>query len=346
MSRFTNDLELLKDVRFFYNGVRVNGERKIQKVHYTWRGCGEIGIYIDYLQNCAADLLVSYKDMGLNPIQKDNPLYPYIYNAALQSNIHGDKREINWFKKRITKLSEYAKRPISMKGSIESYSLIRQYEQKIKAFELRIEKYESEIIKDIKNPDEKVLEAYRSYVKGKYQEFMEEQERKEGEKQEQIWKVYKRKEGHKKYAEKLNELYPIQENGYCVEFEFSESLAIDEGMKMSLKAADKYLGFLDEEQNTNRDNGEEGWGWYDKTYFEIINEKGKVEFSDRFDIGDGDTYKGNYGLVARIMNFAERVRLYPDSSYNLKDVEGLAERLYAICYGKEAEPLGDAVALY
>ena len=139
MSRFTSDLELLKDVRFFYNGVRVNGERKIQKVHYTWRGCGEIGVYIDYPQNCAADLLVSYKDMGLNPIQKENPLYPYIYNAALQANIHGDKREINWFKKRITRLSEYAKRPISMKGSIESYSLIRQYEQKIKAFELRIE---------------------------------------------------------------------------------------------------------------------------------------------------------------------------------------------------------------
>ena len=46
------------------------------------------------------------------------------------------------------------------------------------------------------------------------------------------------------------------------------------------------------------------------------------------------------------MNFAERVRLYPDSPYNLKDVESLAERFYVICYGKETKPLGDAVALY
>lgn len=345
MSRFTNDLDLLKDVRFFYNGVKVNGERKIHKLSYDRWGDGDISIRTDYLQNCAADLLICYKDVGLNPIQKDNPLYPYIYNAALQSTIHDDKRRLRWTKKKISKLYEYVNRPISAKGSVEAYFQIREYEQDVRTYELRIEKYESELIKDIKNPDEKVLKTYKDFVKQKYQSFMEGRERKEKERQEQILKVYERKAGYKKYAEELNKLYPIQENGYCVEFEFSESPAIDNGMRMSLKAANKYLGFLDEEQNTNRDNGEEGWGWYDKTYFSIINEKGEVKYNDRFDIGDGDTYEGKYGLVARFMNFAESVRRNPDGPYNLKETEGLAQKLYDICYGKEVENQVSATAL-
>lgn len=324
MYAFGDNLDSLKDFRFFYNGVKVNGEKKLQKLSYQFGDNEEIYLTAEYYKDCVANLLFGYMDASLNPIKKENPLYPYIYNAALESTIHGCKRELKWINARIQNLSP-------------------KFAARIPVLEQQIKNFEADLIPVARNPDEKVIAAYKDYVQKKQQEIVEQKEREEKERKEQAIQVYRRKEGHKEYAKKLNELYPIREKEYYVELGFSESPAIDEGMKLSLKAADKYLGFLDEEQHINRENGEYGWGWYDKTDFKIINDKGEEEYAGRYDLGDGDIYNGRYGIISHIMSFAEGIRKYPNNIHDLNDAKNLfefAHKLSDICYGDELSSVG------
>lgn len=74
----TNDLHSLK---IFYNGIKVNGTNKLYKIEFT------INKEKEEIRCYKVNCIDSIPYFGI--IQRDNPLYPFFYNAAI-------KKEIKW----------------------------------------------------------------------------------------------------------------------------------------------------------------------------------------------------------------------------------------------------------
>lgn len=321
-------LNCIKSIRFYYNGLKINKEKNLYKTYYEhWNKENELNFTPEgWAWNDDLSILYQYKNLLLCPITKDNPLFPYFYNATIKQAIHSLKRKLNSYRK------TYAKTASKL---YKDY--IYETEEEISEWEKRLNlKYEE--------ADEKTMEKYRRYVKEKNQEIEEEKRREEKEEYQKRLNAYNKKISFKKLAKKLMRKYPIKNNEYSVELEWSESPAIDENMKMSLKAADRYLGFLDMVQHKYRGDGNKftGWGWYDKTSFKIINEKGETEYTGRYDIGDGDYYNKKYGLISHIACHATGIIEYnkknPETLYsnvNGQEILEYAGKLYQLCYSNE-----------
>lgn len=350
MSRMEYDLDSLKSIRFFYNGVKVNGEKELQKIDYSFKMDDNPKIYItkEGYNRTPADLLFGYKEASFALVTEENPLFLYFYNATLRANIHWFNTHMKWVERRLkkeNKLLEIAKTEEERAKRLQTKV---EYEKSIQNTKAKIKDLESKILQNIKDPDEKVIDLFKEFAKKENQKILDARKAAEEEKVRLAEEVYKLKASHKEYAKMLNKAYPIQENGYYVEFEWSESPAIEDGTKMSLKAADLYLGFLDKEQHINRKKGDDkeytGWGWYDKVKFTIRNDAEKVNYQGRYDLGDGDVYNGKYGIISHIMCFAEGIKRYNQehtdgiySDTNPQDLLDFANNLYEICYGEKTK---------
>lgn len=358
MYRTEYELDSLKSIRFFYNGVKINGEKKLWKVDYrlgNWEINYETNdtknpeIYIspDYNDCSPVDLLFSYYNAAFTTVKPENPLYDYIYNATIQAQIHWFKTHMKWLERR---LKEYVEKLAKAPNENERERCLRskkEYEDSILRTKEKIDDYESKLLTlNPKNPSVETLDSYKEFIKKKNDAILEERERENKRKSQLAEQAYKLKASHKEYAQMLNKAYPLKEGEYQVEILWSESPALEDGMRMSLKAADIYLGFLDKEQHTNRVGKNEkeytGWGWYDKTKFKIIDGEGDVIHVDRYDLGDGEVYNNRYGIISLIYCTAEglqkRKNGYPNSIYAEADSQelfDLADKLYEFCYGKE-----------
>ena len=147
-------------------------------------------------------------------------------------------------------------------------------------------------------PTKKDIEDYKAYVKHEIETDLERERIKQEKDDIERERVYQEKLSRRKLAIKLEQKYPIKENDkFYVKLGFSEHPGVEE-KKMSLKAANKFLSYLDREIHLKRKINK-FWGWYDKTDFEIYDSENDLVYKGRYDLGDGE-----YGIIAHIYNYA------------------------------------------
>lgn len=274
------DINNLKTIKIFYNGVKFNGINKLYKMYMYLSNQDEC----IYLSNSSCydysmpDYFGTYRGkICLSTVKKDNPLYPFFYNNALKNEI----------KLHYSRQKRYIKR-LENAAAEEEVAKINEL---------------TNMLLPITQPNEKDVENYKVYVHQQLNKVLEE-ERIEQEKEDaEREKVYQEKLSRRKLAIQLEKKFPIKENDkFYVKLGPSEHPGVEE-KKMSLKAADLFLGYLDKEIHYKREI-KEFWGWYDKTDFEIY-DNNELVYIGRYDLGDGDCYNGRYGIAAHVFNFAK-----------------------------------------
>lgn len=271
----------LPSIRFYYNGIKVNGGDLI-KCHFS---ADENGATI-YAESYGAELpralfdvrndtdfMTDYFDKDSATLPADHPLFRFAFYMAKKEE----------YKQHARTLERQKKKP-----RLYSYLTAEQRAAKMREFEQ---------LTDPGQPTNADL------LKIEEMNAAREQARKEAEEAAELERVatFERKKasGAQIIREGL-QLFPLDEQngGDFVMIEWSEHPAFYEyedrgGLKLSIMAADWILGKLDAEQHEKRDT-EDGRGWYDKTSFRIY-KGGECVYSGRYDLGDNDG-----GLIAHI----------------------------------------------
>ena len=283
----------LPSIRFYYNGIKVNGGELI-KCHYS---ADENGATI-YASSYGAelpralfdvrndtDIMTDYFDKDSARLSADHPLFKYAFYMAKKEE----------YKQNARTLERQKKNP-----RLYSYLTAEQRAEKMREFEQ---------LTDPGQPTNADL------LKIEEMNAAREAARIEAEAAEQRARIatFERKKasGAQTIREGL-QLFPLDEQngGDFVMIEWSEHPAFYEyeergGLKLSIMAADYILRILDEEQNRTRET-ETGRGWYDKTGFRIYR-GGECVYSGRYDLGDNDG-----GLFMHVCAFADRRELSED----------------------------------
>ena len=271
----------LPSIRFYYNGIKVNGGDLI-KCHYS---ADENGATI-YASGYGAelpralfdvrndtDIMTDYFDKDSATLPADHPLYKYAFYMAKKEE----------YKQHARTLERQKKNP-----RLYSYLTAEQRAAKMREFEQ---------LTDPGQPTNADL------LKIEEMNAAREQARKEAEEaaeRERVATFERKKASGAQIIREGLQLFPLddQNGGDYVMIEWSEHPAFYEheergGLKLSILAADWILGKLDAEQHEKRET-EDGRGWYDKTSFRIYG-GGECVYSGRYDLGDNDG-----GLIAHI----------------------------------------------
>lgn len=129
------------------------------------------------------------------------------------------------------------------------------------------------------------------------------------------------------------------DNSLSFSIEFTESPLLSEfldvyGNTISFALANRLLGYLDEKQNTEREDESLNVGWYDKTDFLIVGTYNgdSMKYDGRFDIGDG-AEAHNETLYSHIVEYQKYVAS-ENNPYHLSDDE-LSERRESLALWEE-----------
>ena len=264
----------LPSIRFYYNGIKVNGGDLI-KCHFS---ADENGATI-YAESYGAELpralfdvrndtdsMTDYFDKDSATLPADHPLFRFAFYMAKKEE----------YKQHARTLERQKKNP-----RLYSYLTAEQRAAKMREFEQ---------LTDPGQPTNADL------LKIEEMNAAREQARKEAEEaaeRERFATVERKKASGAQIIREGLQLFPLddQNGGDYVMIEWSEHPAFYEheergGLKLSILAADYILRVLDEEQHETRET-ENGRGWYDKTSFRIYKD-GEVVYSGRYDLGDND----------------------------------------------------------
>lgn len=131
--------------------------------------------------------------------------------------------------------------------------------------------------------------------------------------------------------EVMTKQYPMADGAPYVEIEWSEHPGLDEGLTLSLPAAERVLSQLDQSRadRNQRENG----GGYDKTSFIIhyTGDDGEPHtYSGRYDLGDDDG-----GLIAHIRSYGEWLQTFDAPGHDNKqrgsEIVALADQFNKLC---------------
>lgn len=280
---------MTSSIKFFWNGLRLNGEKSLAKVsysmdnHHDYDEC--VSIYADgcrlprdlFEVHNETDWYTDYFDDDHATLTPDHPLYKYARYAAVKAQIHN--------------LKHYIKRMVTyMEKNPGRWNYADEINDSMKRLA------ELEAIENPGHPTDEDLEKIRQMKVEAENARIAAQHEAELKAREEM--LRKKNEG-KAYIEKIAAEYPIREGEPVVTINWSEHPAFyswkDNELKLSVAAAEIILTHFDKEVHAEEDCG------YDKTKFTInyVNEDGEQDsYEGRYDLGDDDG-----GMIEHIRSF-------------------------------------------
>lgn len=255
-------------LRILAHGIRVNGAKTLVKCWYSIDG-DTVRIYargysdklprdILPVQN-DTDIMTDYFDEDSAALTSAHPLYPFFRAAAIREKL------------------AFAKKHPAHNATIDS----------ARAEEAARLSAELETLPS-GQPTPADVDRARAYMDSQRRAAAEAEERARREEWERRTEVARQKEQDaRETIAAAVAAYPLKDGAPYVVIRWSEHPGIDEGLTLSVAAADLMLSHLDEVQHARRVN--DGLGGYDKTAFVVHYSKDgePLTFADRYDIGDG-----------------------------------------------------------
>lgn len=266
-------------LRILAHGLRINGEKALVKCWYSIDG-GKVLIYArGYSDKLPRDILPVRNDTDIMTDCYDedsaeltaaHPLYPFFRAAAIRE-----------------KLAFVQKHP-------DHNATIEQ----ARAEEAARLSAELETLPS-GQPTPADVDRARAYMDAQRRAAAEAEERARREEWERRAEVERQKEQDaRETIAAAVAAYPLKDGAPYVVIRWSEHPGIDEGLTLSVSAADLVLSHLDKVQHARRVN--DGLRGYDKTAFVVHYSKDgePLTFADRYDIGDDIG-----GLIEAIRNY-------------------------------------------
>ena len=321
-----------ESIRFYYNGLRVNGERTLTRCCYTLDnrcdGAECVTIYAKGYDDLPRDIFPvendsdSYTDYFENDratLFPDHPLYKFARYAAMKANVCGNTKSIERVSKKISGMS---REPWA--GYINTLKAdITRWQREIDDFNAA---------EDPGQPTAADVEACHAL------RLAEENARREKEHEEELQrreKALNEQNNGRRFIEQTAAEHPIEEGQPVVRIHWSEHPAFygwkDDELVLSVAAAEIILKTFDEQKSAEN-------GGYYKTKFSIEEDGEVVYGGGRYDLGDGDgglcehirsfgRYQMEHGHCgkepteedkqegAKIVEFANRLQSYTPGGY-------------------------------
>lgn len=307
-------------IKFYYNGMRVNGEKKLIRVFYSLdnnaEGREEVSISARDYENLPGDVFAvsndtdyytDYFDSDRATVTPSHPLYKFVRAAALKSEIRSTE-------KYIPTLEKYA----ALRGPFAD-----GYKKEIAQRREKLEKYRAELETLPKGqPTASDLEAVETMNNAAETARIAEEHAAELAAREK--ETCERING-RKFIEETAEQHPQNSGEPVIRVNWSECGAFysweDGELELSPAAAEIIFKHFDEMKAAEN-------GGYWKTSFCVIYDEGGEEctYEGRYDLGDNDG-----GLIAHIRYFAEWSRKDGDNDRAAK-IERVAELLEMSVY--------------
>lgn len=277
-------------LRILAHGIRVNGAKTLVKCWYSIDG-DKVRIYArgysDRLPNDIlpvqndTDIITDYFDEDSAELIASHPLYPFFRAAAIREKLAFAKKHPDY------------NATIGQARAEEAARLSAELETLPSG-----------------QPTPADVDRARAYMDAQRRAAAEAEERARREEWERRAEVERQKEQDaRETIAAAVAAYPLKDGAPYVVIRWSEHPGIDEGLVLSVAAADLVLPHLDKAQHARRVN--DGVRGYDKTAFVVHYTKGgePLTFADRYDIGDGIG-----GLIEAIRhydsNLAEMLEAY------------------------------------
>lgn len=321
-----------ESIRFYYNGLRVNGERKLTRCCYTldnrYDGAECVTIYATGYDDLPRDIFpvendsdsyTDYFEHDRATLFPDHPLYKFARYAAMKANACGNTKSIERVSKKISGMS---REPWA--GYINTLKAdIARWQREIVSFNAA---------EDPGQPTAADVEACHAL------RLAEENARREKEHEEELQrreKALNEQNNGRRFIEQTAAEHPIEEGQPVVRIHWSEHPAFygweDDELVLSVAAAEIILKTFDEQKHAEN-------GGYYKTKFSIEEDGEVVYGGGRYDLGDGDgglcehirafgRYQMEHGHCgqepteedkqegAKIVEFANRLQSYTPGGY-------------------------------
>lgn len=282
-----------ESIRFFWNGIKVNGGKLIRCFYFTDSESVTISArdYADLPRDMfkvknETDLYTDYFDSDRAAVTPEHPLYKYARAAALKSAMRGEPEYIAKLKNTVEnkKLAPWQK-PDDFRAEIDR----RQAQLDRNAAELATLPKGHPTAADVEAVHEMNTAAESARLAREHAEQLERRE-----------KAIRTRNENRAFIEQTAAAHPIKDGAPVVTVEWSENGAFDDGMKFSVAAAEIIFKTLDEKISADQERG------YDKTSFSIAYTDADGEpstYEGRYDLGDNDG-----GLIAHIRSFGAFLR--------------------------------------
>lgn len=284
-----------ESIKFFYNGIKVNGGKLIRCFYFTDSKSESVTIsardYADLPRDMfkvknETDLYTDYFDSDSATVTPEHPLYKYVRAAALKSAMRGEPEYIAKLKSTVEnkKLAPWQK-PDDFRAEIDR----RQAQLDRNAAELATLPKGHPTAADVEAVHEMNNAAESARLAREHAEQLERRE-----------KAIRTRNENRAFIEQTAAAHPIKDGAPVVTVEWSENGAFDDNMKFSVAAAEIIFKTLDEKISADQERG------YDKTSFSIAytNADGEPDtYAGRYDLGDNDG-----GLIAHIRSFGAFLR--------------------------------------
>lgn len=321
-----------ESIRFYYNGLRVNGERTLTRCCYTLDnrhdGAECVTIYATGYDDLPRDIFpvendsdsyTDYFEHDRATLFPNHPLYKFARYAAMKANACGNTKSIECVSKKISGMS---REPWA--GYIDSRKAdIARWQREIDDFNAA---------EDPGQPTAADVEACHAL------RLAEENARREKEHEEELQrreKALNEQNNGRRFIEQTAAEHPIEEGQPVVRIHWSEYPAFygwkDDELVLSVAAAEIVLKTFDEQKRAEN-------GGYYKTKFSIEENGETVYGGGRYDLGDGDgglcehirafgrhlMERGQFGQGAteenkqegaKIVEFANRLQSYTPGGY-------------------------------
>lgn len=285
-------------IKFFYNGIKVNGGKLIRCFYFTDSKSDSVTIsardYDDLPRDMfkvknETDLYTDYFDKDSATVTPEHPLYKYARAAALKSAMRGEPEYIAKLEQDAQDAQQpgryHWRKPEDIRAEIDR----RQAQFDRNAAELATLPKGHPTAADVEAVHEMNNAAESARLA---REHAAELERRE--------KAIRTRNENRAFIEQTAAAHPIKDGAPVVTVEWSENGAFDDGMKFSVAAAEIIFKTLDEKNYNEPERG------YDKTSFSIAytNADGEQDtYKGRYDLGDNDG-----GLIAHIRSFGAFLR--------------------------------------
>lgn len=296
-------------IKFFYNGIKLNGENKLLKCFYSIdNSTAESGpcvtIYArDYsdlprdvfpVEN-DTDIYTDYFDSDRATLTPAHPLYKYARAAAIKADLRDSVPYLEGLERTLNS------------GKLAPWQNADTLKNDVENRRAKVEQYRAELEQLPKThptaADLAEIDAMKTAAENARRA------REQAEQLEAREKTLRQRAEGRAYIEGIAQQYPITGGAPYVEIPFSENPAFyafndqtdktGEPLRLSVAAAEIVLKHFDE-QAAAEDRG------YDKTDFVIhyIDDDGEPStYSGRYDLGDNDG-----GMIAHIRSFGEFLR--------------------------------------
>lgn len=286
-------------IKFYYNGIKLNGSDELIKVFYLTNGTENVCICADgygsqlprdlFNVKNDTDIYTDYFDEDSATVSPSHPLYKFVLYYAKKAEYLRDKRALkswdNERNKRYYKPEKIAEEKAKLTAKIKAFERLQDVGQPTNADLLKIDEMNAKA--EAERIAKEQEEERRQSKNRAFKKFFGEQQASETQ------RLFPLADGAKDYA-----VIPFSE--HCGLYKAIDEATAEngEGLKLSILAADYLLRILDERQSDDRETVR-GSGWYDKTDFTIYKD-GEAVYSGRYDIGDNDG-----GLIAHVERWAQ-----------------------------------------